>query len=85
MKDDGEHREVSPEEHARLNPEFRSNIEKERRAEAKDSARNWFTAILVLISLFVVGGALYGLLPEPFNIIALLGLAMLWYYIYESN
>ncbi len=70
---------ITPEEHARMNDELR----REDPFKRKKTAQAIFTAILVLIGLFIVGGTLYSYLPSPFNIIALLGLALLWGHIYE--
>jgi Na+/H+ antiporter NhaD/arsenite permease-like protein len=77
--------EMAPEEHARLNSKLREEIERERTTKSKNNARDWFTAVLVLVGLFVMGGALFKLLPVPLNLLSLFGLAFLWIYFYESK
>ena len=65
------------------NKQMRERISRERKAQ-KAGVTDYFLAVLVTIGLFVIGGGLYGL-PKPFNIIALMCLAVFWYYLLNKN
>lgn len=81
---DRPHIQISSEEHARSNAELRSRIAEERGETSKDKVRNWFTVILVLTGLFVLGGFVFMLLPAPLNYLAILAMGFAWVYLYES-
>ena len=75
---------IDPKEQARLTAELRRTLEEDRKSERKKNRASIFTAILVVTGVVAIGSFLYGFLPAPFNVIALLLLAAAWLYFYEN-
>ena len=75
----------TPEENQRLNDLIRNGNREEIRRKRKAKIQAYFTAILVLTGIFVLGSSIYIYIPEPFNYVLLLALAAIWGWVFESN
>ncbi|MES1934631.1 hypothetical protein T35B1_18603 [Salinisphaera shabanensis T35B1] len=75
---------MDQDEHDRLNAELRRGWSEQRAKKRKEKVRDIFLAMLVLVGLFAVGGFIYAVLPEPWNILCMVVLVVFWLYCFEN-